>query len=134
NIGDQIPVVSTYLSGIGSGIGGIGGGSPYNTASVQFRDTGVILSVTPRVNPGGLVYLELNQEVSKPGERDPTSGNVAINKRTVETQVAVQSGETVLLGGFISEDNTNQETGVPGISKIPVLGKLFGKTTRRTDR
>ena len=134
NIGDQIPIVSTYFSGFNTGgIGGVGG-NPYNTSSVQFRDTGVILSVTPRVNPGGLVYMELNQEVSKPGERDPNSGNVAINKRTVETQVAVQSGETVLLGGFISEDNTNQETGVPGISSIPILGKLFGKTTRRTDR
>lgn len=132
NIGDQIPIVSTYFSGFNTG--GVGGGNPYNTSSVQFRDTGVILSVTPRVNPGGLVYMELNQEVSKPGERDPNSGNVAINKRTVETQVAVQSGETVLLGGFISEDNTNQETGVPGLSSIPVLGKLFGKTTRRTDR
>lgn len=131
NIGDQIPIVSTYLSGItGTGIGG----TPYNTSTVQFRDTGVILSVTPRVNPGGLVYMELSQEVSKPGERDPVSGNVAINKRKVETQVAVQSGETVLLGGFISEDNTSQESGVPGVSNIPVLGRLFGKTTRRTDR
>src|SRR5690606_39289858 len=81
-----------------------------------------------------LVYMELSQEVSKPGERDPVSGNVAINKRKVETQVAVQSGETVLLGGFISEDNTSQESGVPGVSNIPVLGRLFRKTTRRTDR
>lgn len=132
NIGDQIPVVTTYLSGISGG--GIGGGNPYNTSSVQFRDTGVILSVTPRVNPGGLVYLELSQEVSKRGQLDVNSGNYAINKRTVETQVAVQSGETVLLGGFISEDNTRDDSGVPGVSRIPIMGKLFGKTVRSAKR
>ncbi len=130
NIGDQIPVVSTSFVGIG----GIGGSNPVSTANVQFRDTGVILSVTPRVNPGGLVYLELSQEVSKRGERDTVSGNYAINKRTVETQVAVQSSETVLLGGFISEDNTNNERGVPGLSRIPILGRAFGHTARTKSR
>ncbi len=126
NVGDQIPVVSTYFSGWNTG--GTGTGAPMNTSNVQYRDTGVILSVTPRVNPGGLVYLELSQEVSKPGALDTRSGNFAINKRTVETQVAVQSGETILLGGLISEDNLKSDSGVPGLSKIPVLGKLFGST------
>jgi general secretion pathway protein D len=134
NIGDQIPIVTTYFSG---GFNSTGQNTnPYNTSNVQYRDTGVILSVTPRVNPGGLVYLELEQEVSKPGTRDTVSNNFPINKRSVNTQIAVQSGETVLLGGFISEDNTASEVGVPGLSKIPVLGRLFGKTVdnkRRTE-
>lgn len=130
NIGDQIPIVTTYLSGTNIG------NNPFSTSNVQYRDTGVILSVTPRVNPGGLVYLELSQEVSKPGTRDTVSNNFPINKRSVETQIAVQSGETVLLGGFISEDNTKSDNGVPGLSKIPILGKLFGRTVnnqRRTE-
>ncbi|MDZ3822422.1 MAG: type II secretion system secretin GspD [Pseudoxanthomonas sp.] len=128
NVGDQIPVVSTFISP------GIGGGPGFNTNTVQFRDTGVILSVKPRVNPGGLVYLELSQEVSKPGERDEVSGNVAINRRTVDTQVAVQGGESVLIGGLIDEENTGGRRGVPGLSNIPVVGKLFGSTTRREVR
>lgn len=131
NIGSQIPIVSTSFVGIG----GIGGGNPVSTANVQFRDTGIILSVTPRVNPGGLVYMELQQEVSQPGtEVVGASGNVAISKRTIDTQVAVQSGETVLLGGLISENNIRSGEGVPGLKSIPLLGKLFSSTTRRTDR
>src|SRR5690606_662300 len=121
-----IPIVTTYLSGFNSGNNL--GGNPINSSNVQYRDTGVILSVVPRVNPGGLVYMELSQEVSKPGERDPASNNFPINKRSVETQIAVQSGETVLLGGFISEDNTRSESGVPGLSAIPIVGKLFGRS------
>src|SRR5690606_35997906 len=75
-----------------------------------------------------------SQEVSKRGQLDVNSGNYAINKRTVETQVAVQSGETVLLGGFISEDNTRDDSGVPGVSRIPIMGKLFCKTVRSAKR
>lgn len=129
NVGDQIPVVTAFIN---SGV--IGGSTGFNTNTVQFRDTGVILSVKPRVNPGGLVYLELSQEVSKPGERDEVSGNVAINRRTVDTQVAVQGGESVLIGGLIDEENTGGRRGIPGLSNIPVLGKLFGSTSNREVR
>lgn len=133
NIGDQLPITTTYFSGWNTG--GTGG-APMNTSNIQYKDTGVILSVVPRVNPGGLVYMELSQEVSKAGERDPNSNNFPINTRKVETQVAVQSGQTVLLGGFISEDNTQSEQGVPGLSNIPIIGRLFGTTNndkRRTE-
>ena len=130
NIGQQIPIVTTYFNPINTGSTG-----SFNTSSVQFRDTGIILTVTPRVNPGGLVYMELSQEVSTPGaETVGTSGNVPINKRTIETQIAVQGGDTVLLGGLISEDNTDTRSGVPGLSKIPILGRLFGSTIRRNSR
>lgn len=132
NIGDQIPVIQNFINP-----GTIGGtGSGFTTGSVQFRDTGIILSVVPRVNPGGLVFMELSQEVSKPGPESAAgaSGNVPISKRTIDTQIAVQSGETVLLGGLISEDNTSSRQGVPGISSIPIIGHLFGRTSRSTSR
>lgn len=130
NIGQQIPIVTTYFNPVNTGSTG-----SFNTSSVQFRDTGIILTVTPRVNPGGLVYMELSQEVSSPGaETVGTSGNVPINKRTIETQIAVQSGDTVLLGGLISEDNSQVRSGVPGLSKIPIVGNLFGTTNRRNSR
>jgi general secretion pathway protein D len=131
NIGDQIPIITTYFNPLSTGTT-----TGFNQSSVQFRDTGIILSVVPRVNPGGLVFMELSQEVSKPGANDSAnaSGNVPISKRTIETQIAVQSGETVLLGGLISEDNALTESGVPGLSKIPILGSLFGSRGNRKER
>jgi len=131
NIGDQIPIITIFFNPLSTGTS-----TGFNQSSVQFRDTGIILSVVPRVNPGGLVFMELSQEVSKAGAQSSAgaSGNVPISKRTVDTQIAVQSGETVLLGGLISEDNTQGRSGVPGLSKIPIIGNLFGSINNRTER
>jgi general secretion pathway protein D len=130
NVGDQIPVVQTFYNpGFNTGTSG----SQYNSGSVQFRDTGVQLTVTPRVNPGGLVYMEIGQEVSKPGTQDVT-GNYTVSKREIETEIAVQSGQTVLLGGLIGENESRSKDGIPGLSKIPLVGRLFGTTKRDNDR
>ena len=130
NVGDQIPVVQTFYNpGFNTGTSG----SSYNSGSVQFRDTGVQLTVTPRVNPGGLVYMEVAQEVSKPGTQDQT-GNYTVSKREIETEIAVQSGQTILLGGLIGEDDIRSQTGIPGLSKIPLLGRLFGTTSHDNTR
>lgn len=130
NVGTQIPVIQTFYNGLG----GLGGNTGLGTTgSVQYLNTGVVMSVTPRVNPGGLVYLDISQEVSNPGAA-PEGANPPINQRQLQTQVAVQSGETILLGGLIQDNTTNTETGVPGLSKIPVLGKLFGSTRNNNDR
>jgi general secretion pathway protein D len=102
---------------------------------VQYLNTGVVLDVKPRVNPGGLVYLEVQQEVSNP-EAAPavTGGNPPINQRLIQTQVAVQSGETLLLGGLIQDNQTTGENGLPLISKVPFLRNLFGNTKNHKDR
>lgn len=132
NVGEQLPVVQNYLSGgFNTGTNGVSTGTSYG--SVQFRDVGVILTVTPRVNPGGLVYMEVQQEVSNPGTQDPT-GNYSVNKREIETEIAVQSGQTVLLGGLIRENEIRAKNGVPGLSRIPILGNLFGSTSKQRDR
>jgi general secretion pathway protein D len=136
NVGKQIPVVSSYINpsggivdpGTGTGVGGIG------QSYVQFRDTGIILSVTPRVNPGGLVFLEIKQEKSTPEATAGPTGNVAVNRSTIETEVAVQSQQTVVLGGLISDELSRGKTGVPGLSKIPIIGGLFGKQTNNNLR
>jgi general secretion pathway protein D len=86
------------------------------------------------VNPGGLVYLNINQVVSAPGQRDTATNNFPIQQREVATQVAVQSGQTVLLGGLIKQQEGVTDTGIPGLNRIPVLGRLFGSTTRNRDR
>jgi general secretion pathway protein D len=131
-VGDKIPVVQTYLA---PGLGTISGTSTtnVNVGSVQYIDTGVLLDVTPRVNPGGLVYLNIQQVVSKPTTQDQF-GNFTIANRALATEVAVQSGQTVLLGGLIQQSDVDANNGVPFLNRIPVLGRLFGTTTRNHDR
>ena len=125
NVGSQVPVQSTsFITGANSGS---------TIGNVSFISTGVTLEVTPRVNPGGLVYLDIRQEVSSPG--DPGVGNnPSINTRTLATEIAVQSGQTVLMGGLIQDDESESQAGVPGLQRIPGLGALFRSTTNRTTR
>jgi general secretion pathway protein D len=99
--------------------------------------TGITLSVTPRINPGGLVYMDISQDVSRPGARDPdisTSGNPPISNKTVTSQVAVQSGQTVFLGGLISEQDSQGRSGVPFLSRVPLIGPLFGARSKAVSR
>lgn len=125
NVGSQVPVQSTsFITGANSGS---------TIGNVSFISTGVTLQVTPRVNPGGLVYLDIDQEVSSPG--DPGVGNnPSINTRTLNTEIAVQSGQTVLMGGLIQDDESESQSGVPGLQRIPGLGALFRSTNTRATR
>jgi general secretion pathway protein D len=132
SVGDQIPVVQTYYNGLGT-TGTNGTTNLGTTGSVQYLSTGVTLDVKPRVNPGGLVYLDISQEVSTPGPI-PASGNPQIAQRQIQTQVAVQSGQTLLLGGLIKEINNQGNTSVPLLSKVPLLRNLFGQTNNSKDR
>jgi len=124
-VGDQIPVTQTYVNTALGGNGSVG--------QVEYKDTGVILDVRPRVNPGGLVYLDVSQEVSRP-DTAAAGQNLPIVKRKLTTQVAVQSGQTVLLGGLIRELDTQEQNGVPGLSRIPLLGALFRDRTDQRSR
>lgn len=117
-VGDEVPVTQTYVNTQLGGSNEVG--------QVSYKKTGVILKVRPRVNPGGLVYLDVSQEVSKVGEAVNASGNAPIERRRLRTEVAVQSGQTVLLGGLIREMGAHGRSGVPGLSRIPVLKHLFG--------
>ncbi len=141
-VGDEIPVVQTFFqpglgnfgnNTTGSNTGSVGN-TNFNSGSVSFRKTGIQLQVTPRVNPGGLVYMDIDQEVSKPGATAGPTGNKAISQRTIQTQVAVQSGQTVLLGGLIQQNDSVSDSGVPLLSRIPWFGRLFGSTSRNNDR
>jgi general secretion pathway protein D len=143
NVGKQIPVVSSFINTTNTVVSTpptTGTGEPtfnptVGQSYVQFRDTGIILHVTPRVNPGGLVYMEINQEQSTPGDASTAiAGNVPVDKRVVDTEIAVQSGQTVLLGGLISDTEQQSKNGVPGISRIPILGALFGSQSRNHQR
>jgi general secretion pathway protein D len=125
-VGDQVPVNQTSLLPTT--------GTSTTLNQVTYIPTGVILNVQPRVNPGGLVYLNIDQQVSTAGAVSATQPNPTISQRELGTQIAVQSGQTVLLGGLISEENVVSDTGIPGLNRIPVLGRLFGTTNHSRTR
>jgi len=103
--------------------------------SIEYRDTGVLLTVKPRVNAGGLVIMDVDQEVS---DAPSTSGvdrlTPRIRKREISSTVAVNSGDTIILGGLIQESRDLSEEGIPWIYKVPVLGSLFGTKTDNQKR
>jgi general secretion pathway protein D len=116
NVGDQISVDT----GTTTGTGGV------TQTSRSYISTGVILEVTPRINAGGRVTLEINQEISTvpPGTAPGTNPNIATRK--AKTTVNVASGETMVLAGLIKNDSSSGSQGLPLLSKIPILGGLFG--------
>ncbi len=128
-VGDQIPIVTR------SSTSTTDPDAPIVT-EVQFRDTGTLMTVTPRIKDGGMVTLEVSQEVSIPGTTPAVGGggNVPISQRTVESTVLVHSGQTVILGGLIRENNTMSKAGVPVLQFLPVVGNLFGSTTKDIER
>lgn len=103
------------------------------TTTSQYIDTGVLVQVTPHINAGGLVTLEVQAEVSQPGA---AAAGVAppINTRSVQTNLAVSSGETMIMGGLILDTDQKDSSGLPLISRIPVLGGLFGEQTLGKNR
>jgi general secretion pathway protein D len=133
NVGQQIPIQIGGIGTIGGGTTNPGSGL-INQQFTQYRDTGVTLSVTPRVNAGGLVYMEIEQEQSTPGNTPAGGGNPPINRKLISTEVAIQSGQTVMLGGLIQQVEDQSSSGVPGLKNIPVLGRLLGGSSKSTDR
>ncbi len=125
-VGDQIPVTTRSSQSTTNPDAPI-------VTEVQFRDTGTLLTVTPRINAGGQILLEISQEVSIPGASPAIGGggNVSIAQRTINSSVIVQSGQTVVLGGLILETTSNGKSGVPILMNIPGLGALF--STNSTD-
>ena len=132
NVGTKVPISSVSINPA------LGSDSTYS--QVQYLDTGVILKVRPRVTREGTVFLEIVQEVSSPSavaaNCDATKGacNPSIDTRRVRTEAAVQSGDTIMLAGLISDRNENGSSGVPFLSRLPVVGALFGKKTQNEDR
>lgn len=104
--------------------------------SVSYVDTGVVLSVRPQINVGGLVTLEVSQEVSDVQAGVTTSGlnSPTINKRSAQTRVAVQSGDTMVLAGLIKDDKVAGSSGIPLLSEIPVVGAIFGAKADTNNR
>ena len=116
-VGDQIPLTTstaTLLSNSNAPV--------VNT--IEMRNTGVILKVLPQVNSNGTILLEIEQEISNVLNQDQQSLTPSISQRRVHSTVAVTSGQTVLLGGLISERDEKTLSGIPGLRQIEFLGNL----------
>ena len=126
-VGEEVPVATQQQQASTSGDAPL-----VNT--IQFRDTGVILRVTPRVNPGGLVIMEIEQEVSSVVPSAEPTITPTIQQRRVLSTIAVQSGETVALGGLIQGERSKTKSGLPFLKDIPLLGELFSATSDTDNR
>ncbi|MBA4372473.1 MAG: hypothetical protein C0402_06380 [Thermodesulfovibrio sp.] len=129
-VGDQVPIAtSTTTTTAQSGI------QPSITSTIQYKDTGTILKVKPQVNDSGLIALEVTQEVSDFSTQSLFgSDQIVISKREATTNLVALDGQTIVIGGLIKEKITKGRSGLPLLSKIPVLGYLFGSTTDTSDR
>ncbi len=121
-IGNQIPIVTDVVG-------------QTTTQTVQYKDTGTILKIKPSINDSGLVSMEINQEVSDfVYKRIGNSDYPVITKREASTYMVAQDGQTIVIGGLIQEKTGRTRAGLPFLSKIPVLGYLFGYTDDTFDR
>lgn len=129
-IGDQVPVATQSSTNSGSK------DAPVVT-QIDFRDTGIILRVRPRIGSGGRVLLDISQEVSDV-KRTQSSGidSPTISQRKIQTSVALGDGQTLALGGLVQESDNVSRSETPGLGKVPVVGNLFrskGSLKARTE-
>ncbi|TGD74100.1 type II secretion system protein GspD [Mangrovimicrobium sediminis] len=131
HVGQQVPIISSNVTNVASDTGRV-------IQSIEYRDTGVKLEVTPSVNAGGLVTMDVKQSVTDVGDSFGTgaSAQPSFLERNIESRVAVRSGQSVVLGGLIQENSSTGSQGLPWLHKIPLLGGLFGtdsESKRRTE-
>lgn len=106
----------------------------FSTTSIQYKDTGVSLAVTPSVNAGNIVTMQINQGVTDVGQVDTATGQRTFLQRRIDSKVAIRSGETLVLGGLIRDNTTTGKSGIPLLQDIPVVGNLFGSNNTNTTR
>ncbi|WP_462155409.1 type II secretion system protein GspD [Pseudoalteromonas piscicida] len=123
-VGDEIPTAGDIITDPVNG----------SRASVVYRKTGIDLNVTPTVNAQGVILMEIEQEISNRAAGDKAADNQpTIFTRNIKTEVIAADGQTIMLGGLISQNNSLTNTGVPFFSDLPVLGRLFdGKKDTNT--
>ena len=127
-VGDEIPVPTRQV------VSNISPEAP-TVNEIEYRNTGILLTVTPRVNSGGMVTMDISQEVSSVVNNTVSQIDApTIQQRRVNSTVSIRSGQTVVLGGLIREQSSVREAGVPVLKEIPGLGKLFSTTSNTSQR
>lgn len=128
-VGQQIPIPTSETNVTGT---------TNIQRTFQYKDIGIILKVKPQINESGVVSLEITQEVSSSATplEDISSGtsNPVINKIEATTFLVAKNKQTIIIGGLIREDTTKSRSGIPLLKDIPLLGYLFGTTSKKTDR
>ncbi|MGB5494218.1 MAG: type II secretion system secretin GspD, partial [Sedimenticolaceae bacterium] len=126
-VGDQVPIATQQQQSTAENANVV------NT--IQYRDTGIVLEVTPRVTPGGQVTMVVSQEVSDvSATQTSTLDSPTISTRQISSTVAVQDGQAVILGGLIRERTGNSNGGIPGLKNLPGIGWLFGEQVDSSQR
>ena len=131
NVGQDVPTLSSQA--VAPGVQQ--GGTSLFTNTIQNRSTGVTLQIMARVNSSGIVTMVINQDVSAPipPPAGVTVNSTSFSKRSVQTQVTVQDGDTIAIGGIIQDASTESSAGIPVLHRIPILGAAFGsKSYSRT--
>jgi general secretion pathway protein D len=125
-VGDQVPVSTGSATVL----------TTNNTVvnTIDYRNTGIILRVAPRVNVNGNVRLDIEQEISNVSPATANSLTPTVSERKVKSSISVASGQTVLLAGLISDNQQGNRSGIPGLDQIPNLGVLFSSTGRQNTR
>jgi general secretion pathway protein D len=126
NVGTTVP---TLQGSISSAIGGA------VTSAVSNTSTGITLSITARVTPSGIVTMIIDQNISDP-QANTSSGidSPSFATKEIQTQVTVQDGDTIAIGGMIQESSTSALSGIPVLDRIPVFGALFGTRSYSKER
>ena len=131
NVSTSVPIVTSQQVPVATG--GITGNAI--TQTVEYRDAGIILTVTPRIGEQGTVALDVKQEVNEVGENEPPPINSPrFTKREAETSVVLLNNQTLVLGGLIQNKRTRIRTGIPLLSRIPILGYLFGSVEHKIEK
>lgn len=129
-VGSQVPVVTGTQATVNSL--STGGQNVFQT--IQQQDIGRILMIKPHVNEKRQVSLDIQLEVTDVLASSTVNGTPSFSKRAVQTSVLVEDQQSILIGGIIGTTNQDDRTGLPWLSRVPVLGWLFGQTTKNTDR
>jgi general secretion pathway protein D len=117
-VGSSVPIITSTSAGIQA--------NSLVVNSVEYRDTGVVLTVTPRVGAKGEIYIDVQQEVSDVSTTtSSTINSPTIDQRKFHTQIAVESGQSIAIGGLIQTNRTKSYSGVPGLAQIPIVGTVF---------
>ncbi len=127
NVGDQVPIVTSESVPLTS--------TDLRTSTVQYKDTGTILKVRPRINYDGLIILDIHQQVSAASEN--TLGGTTspiISTRELKTKLAVKNGQSIMMGGLIKKGNTNNQSKIPLLGDIPLLGWAFKYEKQSNDK
>jgi len=137
NVSDSIPIVTSQqgpIAGVTTGTTTTTTPTAVGTQTVEYKDVGVILTVTPRIGEQGTVALDIKQEDKDVGVPTPPTGSLSFIKREAESSMVLTNNQTLVLGGLIKSKRTLNRTGIPLLNRIPLLGLLFGNTEEKIEK